>query len=253
MARSLALSLVVSLLVLVPHTAVSQDYLLATGDPTFTAKAPVWLGYVNLANGNLHQDIPFGSFPQRGNIGFTPKLVYDSRIWRINNGAWEPTNVPNSQGGWRFVTTVDPGLVTKTTTTTDCGGNTLTTHNNFAWTDPNGTKRYFPIETSQNQCTGVNVTSGDAFATDSSGFHMYITNYTDATVFAKDGNRVSPTSKDTNGNFFTVDGNGNVVDTLNRTPVTKTVVGNQTHYDVLNSQGTTSRFTVTTATIDLLP
>lgn len=251
MRRSLVIVLLLIGVVSLIPAASAQDYLLATGEPTFNANAPVWLGYVNLANGNLRQTLVLGTFPQRGDLGFTAKLVYDSRIWRVSNGAWEPTNVPNSQGGWRFVTTVDPGLITKTTTTTDCGGNNLTTHNNFAWTDPNGTKRYFPIETSQNLCTGVNVSSGDAFATDSSGYHMYVTNYTTPTVFTPNGNQVSPTSKDTNGNFFTVDANGNIVDTLNRTPVTKTVVGSQTHYDVLNSQGTTSRFTVTTATINV--
>ena len=44
------------------------------------------------------------------------KLVYDSRIWQVVNGAWQPTNVANSQGGWRFVTTADPGAVTETST-----------------------------------------------------------------------------------------------------------------------------------------
>lgn len=86
---------------------------------------------------------------------------------------------------------------------------------------------------------------------DSSGFHMYVTNYTSATIFAKDGTQVYPSYKDTNGNFFTSDGNGNVIDTLNRTPVTKTVNGSSTYYDVLNSQGSTSRYTVTTATVNV--
>src|SRR5262249_1473515 len=70
------------------------------------------------------------------------------------------------------------------------------------------------------------------------------------TVFAKDGTQVYPSVKDTNGNFYTTDVNGNVIDTLNRTVVTKTINGSTTFYDVLNSQGSTSRYTVTATTIN---
>jgi YD repeat-containing protein len=80
---------------------------------------------------------------------------------------------------------------------------------------------------------------------------MYVTNFTTATVFAKNGTQVFPQVKDTNGNFITVDGNGNTVDTLNRTPVTKSVNGNVTTYSVLNSQGSTSSFTVTATTVNV--
>lgn len=52
--------------------------------------------------------------------------------------------------------------------------------------------------------------------------------------------------KDANGNFFSTDGSGNVVDSLGRTLVKKTVNWPTIYYDVLNSQGTTSRFTVST-------
>jgi YD repeat-containing protein len=157
-----------------------------------------------------------------------------------------------NKGGWRFVTTADPGAVTQTSTSTVCGGSqVIQTWQAFTWTDPIGTQRVFPITTSQNQCTGVNVTSGDAYAQDSSGFHMYVTSFTTATVFAKDGTQVFPQVKDTNGNFITADSNGNTVDTLNRTPVTKTVNGNVTTYSVLNSQGTTSSFTVTATTVNV--
>src|SRR5439155_13811504 len=146
---------------------------------------------------------------------------------------------------------VDAGSVTYTTVTTDCGGNNLITNQNFVWTQPDGTQRFFPIQTSQNLCTGQNVTSGNAFAQDSTGLHMYITNYTSATIFAKNGIRLFPTAQDTNGNYFTFDGNGNAVDTLGRTPVTKTVVGSVTNFDVLNSQGSTSRYTVTSQSISV--
>lgn len=229
----------------------AQTYLNATGSPTFVTKSPIENGFLNLANGNPHLEFDLGTFRQRGKKTLTAKLVYDGRIYQVVNGAWQPTNVANSQGGWRFVTSADPGFVTETLSTSPCSpGFVIETWQIFVWTDPDGTQRVFPITTSHNQCTDVDVSSGDAYAQDSSGFHMYVTNFTSAIVFAKDGTQVFPTVEDTNGNLFSTDGNGNTVDTLNRTPVTKTVNGSTTFYDVLNSQGSTSRYTVTTTTVN---
>jgi hypothetical protein len=232
---------------------VAQDYLTATGSPTFGILSPVENGFTNLSNGNLHLEIDLGNFPQRGKKQLSTKLVYDARIWQINStsNSWQPTNVANSLGGWRFVTTYDPGTVSQTLTTTTCGpSQVIQTWQAFVWTDPLGTQRVFPITTTQNQCTGVNTATGDAYAEDSSGFHMYVTNFQTATVFGKDGAQVYPSAKDTNGNFFSTDANGNLIDTLNRTPVKKTVSGSNIFYDVLNSQGGTSRFTVSTVTVN---
>src|SRR5207237_3656918 len=111
------------------------------------------------------------------------------------------------------------------------------------------TQQFCAIQTSKTQCTGKNVTIANAYVQDSTDLHMYITNYLSATIFAKNGIRLFPTAQDTNGNFFTFDGNGNAVDTLGRTPVTKTIVGSVTNFDVLNSQGTTSRYVVTSTPI----
>jgi hypothetical protein len=177
---------------LLPIIIQAQTYLNATGSPTFNTPAELEMGFVNLGNGNLHLEIPFKSFPQRGAIPLNVGMVYDSRIWQIVNGAWQPANVPNSMAGWRFATSVDPGTVTETISSSNCGGGTLTTWQHFIWTDPSGTQREFPITTSQNTCTGQNVSSGNAFAGDSSGYHMYVTNYNSAAVYAKNGNKVSP-------------------------------------------------------------
>src|SRR5579872_3979009 len=243
---------VLAFLLLIVSAASAQTYLNATGIPTFATASKVETGLLDLSNGNLHLEIPLATFSQRGKTTLTAKLVYDSRIWQVVNDAWQPTNSPNSQGGWRFVTTADPGAVTQTLTSTSCNGSQIIqTWQAFIWTDPIGTQHTFPITTTQNQCTGSNTTSGDAYAMDSSGFHMYVVNYTSATVFAKDGTQTYPSYRDTNGNYFTTDGNGNVIDTLNRTPVTKTVNGSTTYYDVLNSQGVTSRYTVTTTTVNV--
>lgn len=125
----------------------------------------------------------------------------------------------------------------------------------FIWTAPDGTTHVFPISTVEyvnTACPPVSGTpTGNAFATDSSGLKMYVTNYTSAQIYAKDGTQLFPSVEDSNGNFFSADSNGNVIDTLNRTQVTKTTNGSTTYYDVLNSQGSTSRFTVTTGTVNV--
>jgi RHS repeat-associated protein len=242
--------------VFLPLPMLSQNYLLATGKPSFTTAAEVEMGFINMGNGNLHIEIPLTSSPERGGRGFTAKLAYDSRIWQpVSNGTsstWQPTNVSTSKAGWRLVTNVDPGIISYTYAPVTCGGTLLNqVWLNFVWTDPNGTPRMFAIQTSFNQCTSTGVSSGNAYAEDSSGFHMYVTNYTHATIFAKDGTQVSPSVKDTNGNYFSTDGSGNVIDTLGRTQIVTTVNGSSIYYDVLNSQGATSRYTVTTETISV--
>jgi hypothetical protein len=43
-----------------------QSYLQNIGIPTFSQIVPVENGYINLSTGDLHLEIPLGSFPQRG-------------------------------------------------------------------------------------------------------------------------------------------------------------------------------------------
>jgi hypothetical protein len=79
---------------------------------------------------------------------------------------------------------------------------------------------------------------------------MSVTNYSDASVWAPDGTFFHPYvttgPKDTNGNYVSTS-----VDTLGRTPVTKTTNGNQIYYDIPDSRGSTRRYTVTTQTINV--
>src|SRR5438445_13827421 len=92
------LSIAVVIFVLTPHQGLAQDYEYQTGWPTFTTAIPVELGYLNVANGNLHLEVPLDSAQQRGGSVFVAKMVYDSRIWRIVSSGtsyvWQPTNVP---------------------------------------------------------------------------------------------------------------------------------------------------------------
>jgi RHS repeat-associated protein len=235
-------------------TPVHAQYTTATGTPTFTAAMPVEMGFVNVANGNLHIEIPLASFPQRGRLSYNARLVYDSLIWKITSNAWQPTNVPNSMGGWRLITGGEPGAVTFVTGTQACDSpppiQTRTFHDAFVWTAPDGTSHRFPIFTQQDRTIcAEDVKTDTELADDSSGYTMAVTNYTSATVYAPDGTQVYPTVMDTNGNFFSKDANGNIIDTLGRTPITVTPSGNTITYAVLNPQGTRTNITVTTTTV----
>ena len=103
------------LVIFSPVTMPAQDYLAQPGIPSFTTSEPVEAGFINLANGNLHLEIPLASYPQRGSLGYSLVAVYDSRIWKKVGTSWQPTNVPNSQAGWRVVVTANTGTVTYTT------------------------------------------------------------------------------------------------------------------------------------------
>jgi len=80
------------------------------------------------------------------------------------------------------------------------------------------------MTTQQDVSCGVqNISTGDAMAQDSSGYPMYVTSYTKATGYARDGSIVNDqtqsayTVKDANGNYFSQDAGGNIIDTLGRT------------------------------------
>jgi RHS repeat-associated protein len=239
----------------------AQSYLTSTGSPSFASNIPVELGYVDLSNGNLHLEIPLATFAQRGKLALNERLVYDSRIWQIvNNGTsnvWAPTNVPNSQAGWRFVTGMESGTVTHHFTHTKCslqsGGGTYNDYINFVWTAPDGSSHMFPIDTENGDGSGcgANLPDDTEYASDSSGYVMAVTNFTQATVYGPDGTRIYPCCEDTNGNYFSTDASGNLVDTLGRTPVTSSASGNVTTYTVLAPQNTTAQFTVSTGSISV--
>jgi RHS repeat-associated protein len=235
----------------------AQNYLGQTGAPTFTTALPVELGFLNAANGNLHLTVPLGSFPQRGSLPFASGLVYDSSIWLNTGSSWQPINVPNSWGGWRMISPAKTGTKYSNGNSILCDTpppyTSYTIYTGFSWTAPDGTFHFFNIltEYDPNNCDQGNQPNGDSFATDSSGYHMYVTNYGVAVVYASDGTQVYPTPEDTNGNYFSTDSYGNAIDTLGRTPITTTTNGSTVTYTVLNSQGTTSSYVVTTESISV--
>ena len=243
-----------------------QSYLESIGVPPFTSALPVENGFINAANGNLHLEIPLASYPQRGGREFKVSLMYDSAIWRKVYSSWQPAN-PTFIGGWRLVTSGDQGSVDfdeyEETWCEALSSYRWINSEPFYWTASDGTMRVFPIHTRYNswpgECGGLGggpaIDDDSAYATDGSGYRMDVTNYVDATVYAPDGMVVYSSStqkhKDANGNYYL----NTYTDTAGRTTVTTTLNcnsdSNKICYDVLNSQGTASRYTVTKQTINV--
>src|SRR5580704_8086452 len=251
------LFIVVCFLLGATHNAMGQSSVYGYGPYVNSVPLPVENGYVDAVNGNLHLEIPITAIAERGHVPFVAKFEYDSHIWQqvapTGPISWQPTNIPNSNGGWRYVSPAS-GQMSHITDLGSCSDRLLgdlpySEYYGFTWTAPDGRQIPFAGVTHRGNKCIVALTSFDSIASDASGYHIYVTNYVGATIYAPDGTQVYPTIKDTNGNFYSGDGNGNLVDTLGRTPVTVTTGTNQIFYDVLNSQNHTSRFTVNTTSI----
>ncbi len=221
--------------------ASAQSYLDEPGIPSFTTSFPVEYGFINLANGNLHIEIPIATYPQRGNIkALHVRLVYDSRFWVVVNDPvseiayWGPNGVGPSGvavgGGFRLITDGEPGNSSFSESTQQCGctrtddtGHCIspvykTTFAGYAYQDPDGTTHRtassFKLYSMPGTCPGGPlVPTGTTYATDNSGYKFVITDGAVA-VYAPDGTQVlippsggqptppgSPMVQDTNGNF----------------------------------------------------
>jgi len=217
------------------------------------------MGFVNVANGDLDLEFPLASMPQRGRVGYTAKLIYDSRIWQIGGTppTWQPTNwMPPSgaglPGGWYFSTTADKGNTNWIATTTACGANAYTVYTPFAWQAPDGTQHIFAISTRQDNWRAGQLAQRRCLCHGLQRLPHVCHQFHPGQGLRAGRNTgawrssTSHNVEDTNGNFSSSDVNGNTVDTLNRTVVTESTGGGwQVYFDVLNSQGSTSRYTLT--------
>jgi RHS repeat-associated protein len=243
------LFLALALCFFITAKAGAQNYLSASGTPTFVSPEAVEQGFADAANGNLHLEWAFGSYPQRASSQpFAVKYVYDSNmVWGAgcsgSGCSWAPSSANNY--GWRLAT--NGGTLTGLNCSSQC--------TEWAFTDPLGTTRYFPVSTGT--CPIPN-----SYATDSSG---YMLNLCQTGIYAPDGTLVysatyeqqaSPGAEDSNGNYITwgAGGLGNSKDTVGRyvPPFgTSNCNGNsnQTCFTVPNSQDGNSTYTITTTTI----
>ena len=265
-----------------PALLLAQTSLTSAGKPTDSVTIPVENGFINLADGNLHLDIPFATQVQRGTLIKNAGFVYDSGIWHgvatANGNQWMPTNVTTyagtqSIGGWRYVDqTQEPFTSFQSSTgTTSCSSDssspTYQENTAFVYTDPVGTVHTFPIETigvydNIPGCVDGEITdtpSGQNYATDGSGYYATVSNYSDINVFDPSGNQVvvgnnipasGATYRDTNGNYWDAEGlddRGQNDVTVTQDPSNPSIY----YYDVLTTYAKTARYTVTLETIQL--
>ena len=231
--------------------------------PTFTTAEPVEIGIINVANGNLHIEIPLALASQRGGLEYSAKFTYDSRVW--SRAVVTPVWAPATNFGWNLVESNAAIFGRNAGTHTcqcSCGPNGQTcpatwySYGNYFIKDFTGTRRDFPIYfESSCQCHTAESPTPSGAALDGSGYWMTGSiDRASVVVKAPDGTQIYPGMKDTNANSFTTDASGNVVDTLNRTVMIKYAngVGGCTAtncYDVLKSDGTRGRISVTNTTV----
>lgn len=253
----------------------AQNYLYGTGNPTWGINIPIENGFINVANGNVHMEIPIGGQPQRGSLSLTESLVYDSRIWQIVNTGTSLSFQPTPGGGWTFGGTAyegslgaQPSLVSQSV---PCNGGGSQGYDEvvYTMTDQSGTAHMFDPgihilygTTCPNGNTGniTNTTSGSAYAVDGSGYYLTIPAGT-----CTAGSECQALVFDPNGNFGGAeDRNGNYIDmayteppnkftwtdTLGRTAFVETEQSSNTTYlDVLTVGGVLKRYTVNWETI----
>ena len=259
---------ILSLLMMVAciGTAGQAQYLLETGTPTFATTEPVPMGFINIANGNLHIEIPIATVPQRGGRPFVAKMVYDSRIWKIvdtgSSQSWQPTNVYGTSPptiaappGWRFLAT-DRTVVTQDAILNQCTyqGSPYNWYQfqNYKFIDTSGITRRFPLyQETANVCHTPAAGTNAGPALDATGYWMRPnTNQPGAQeLLAPDGTKeffmgtpygdVIPW-KDANGNYLHrgITNGWVTYDTLNRPVIQITPVSdNERDYTVQTSAG----------------
>ena len=274
----------IAALVGMPAVLCGQSDLFAGGKPSASPTYPVEHGLINLANGNLHLEIPIATHKQRGQIPTVARFVYDSSIWHgvtdsSGSSQWMPTNIPNSSGGWRFESLESvfgsagnsSGVQPTASANTDCsslngnGTNGATIVGPFLWSDVHGTEHTFPIFTTQiidpiAGCTDPNhpdTPSGSGYATDSSGFYATVAGYSQLTIYDQNGTALG--NQATGGPEVVQDPNGNFYDGLNEDDLGRNLVKItpsptnplQAFFDVLTAGGGYIRYTVTGETISL--
>jgi YD repeat-containing protein len=249
-----------ALMLLLPCSICAQSgyYFNIVGRPYDSVPEATELGFVDLATGDLHLEIPLGDAPQRGAMTTNVRLIYDGRIWQtVNNGTsqtWQPSNLSYygfSSGGWNWTASDDAQGIGYYATLQYCNQNAYTAYYG-PWTALNndGTINFITAYTQQDfGCGNQNISSGSAYDQFSHGFYASVADYTNATVLDRSGISLSST-EDSNGNNFT-NSSGNLVDTLARAPLSVSNSGLTYTLSVPNAEGSNSSYTVTFSNINV--
>jgi hypothetical protein len=208
--------------------AMAQNYLYGTGNPVWGINIPIENGFINVANGNVHMEIPIGSQAQRGSLPLTETLVYDSRIWAIVNTGTSLSFQPSTTNGWALGGTAIAGSaatqsVVSESVSCNGGGSQGYEEAIYTYVDMEGTSHVFApgiYYLTGTNCSNGNTggitntnmaagTSYSAYAVDGSGYYLKVYNQscygsnTCQYAVAFDPNGNLPGNEDRNGNFIT--------------------------------------------------
>lgn len=227
-----------------------QSALDSIGIPKASPTFPIEHGVINLANGNVHLEIPLENYTQRGDIKLPATLVYDSTMWKNTDPCgsscpqWQPTasNLSTS-GGWYLQ--YGNGSIVSDSVTFPCfysagNGAYIGTNGNayigkdIRYYDRHNTLHVFPnpVVHLSSDCQFVEISNtpagftmdtppadlatASAYATDGSGLYATISNYYDIRIFDSQGVEVAnnvtnePSMIDRNGNYISADSSSTV-------------------------------------------
>jgi hypothetical protein len=242
-----------------------SSYLDANGLQVWGINLPIDHGYINVANGDVHLELPLGNHPQRGGVNVNESIVYDSRFWHIvpsgSGYQWQPAGWPGQFNGWHLPLKYDGVQAVLQATNNNCDVG-------ITWTDYSGAAHQFIVP---NYSTGCSTVTVPAYALDGSGYVIttkYISASSSWLFYVNDPNGTQvffgelspvtyPVTYNNGAGEQYLDKNGNCLgtlcsttDTLGHTPIKEsqtTLNGNgtfQIYYDVLTTGGVTKRYTV---------
>lgn len=221
---------------------------------------------INLANLNVHLDVPITQRAGRG-TNFSYDLGYDSSVWYPVTSNGTTVWTPNSSWGWTGVSQVLAGYVSYTTTssTKDNGLCSIITFSNYQFHDIFGTTHPFFGTYLSELWGGVDGQNTNCFsssplsstASDGSGLQLTSSGFRGNTIYFSDGHYEVPLLNSPNGTVSVQDRNGNEIsvtsnngtytftDTLGQTSLTVTgTAPNPTTFSYTAPSGGTPSYTM---------
>lgn len=186
-----------------------------TGFPPFSSQAGGQWDSINLANLNVHLNIPITARKGRG-LNFSEALQYDSSVYAPRNFTVWMLNF-----GWGDTGTSVGGVLRSASQSIGCQGGGSGTQDTFnAYQDPFQTVHPFTTSITANTCTG---SGGTTITNDGSGYTITIAGVNEtATITSPHGTVITiagtSTITDPNGNQMTFSPNG-ITDTLGTSPL----------------------------------
>jgi YD repeat-containing protein len=217
-----------------------------TGTPPFSSSTAAGPDTIDLANLNVHLNVPVLNKHGRG-MDFNYNLSYDSTIWVPTTSMGSLVWKPIFDWGWRGVTEATTGFmsanptITLTCTIIKNGQPIVVGHewqyDHWAYHEPDGTVHSITISNSTRyvdsiDCPDMNTSFANTATNDGSGFSIQATGNVGTLTTPGGTSFVPPTNTgfgvgtitDNNGNQISADASGNYYDTLTNPPNNPTLV-----------------------------